>query len=134
MPLPDTEQWIANVRKFVAGLNAMGITAWYDAGGRGMSEKHYAAYQTLAERGELDARAFWTTIRQPATPEQVDKVLAEIAEQKPIQGTDHLDNIGRGESVYLQATTTLLRPGFHAKPDDTREVPPIAHAVAAPGI
>jgi len=40
IPLPDREQWLANVRKFVAELNAMGITAWYDAGGRGMSEKH----------------------------------------------------------------------------------------------
>src|SRR5256885_9949349 len=50
IPLPDGEQWIANVRKFVAGLNAMGITAWYDAGGRGMSEKHYPADQTLAQR------------------------------------------------------------------------------------
>jgi len=35
IPLPDKEQWVANVRSYVAGLNAMGITAWYDAGGRG---------------------------------------------------------------------------------------------------
>src|SRR6266704_4905956 len=69
IPLPDKEQWLANVRKFVAGLNAMGITAWYDAGGRGVSEKHYEAYKALADRGELNARAFWTTIRQPATAE-----------------------------------------------------------------
>src|SRR3989442_15509097 len=74
IPLPDRETWPANVRKFVAELNAMGITAWYDAGGRGMSERHYEAYRTLADRGELNARAFWTTFRQPTTPGQVDKV------------------------------------------------------------
>jgi len=122
IPLPDTEQWIANVRKFVAGLNAMGITAWYDAGGRGMSEKHYAAYQTLAERGELNARAFWTTIRQPATPEQVGKVLAEIQQHRPFQGNDYFENIGWGESIYQPATTNLLRNDFVVKPEDMREV------------
>src|SRR5258705_8504879 len=50
IPLPDKEQWLANVRKYVAGLNAMGITAWYDAGGRGVDERHYAAYRELPQR------------------------------------------------------------------------------------
>ena len=134
IPLPNDEQWLANIRKLVSELNGMGLTAWYDAGGRGVGAKHYERYRALAERGELNARAFWTTIRQPATPEQVDKVLAEIAEQRPFQGTDHLDNIGWGESVYLPATTTLLRPGFDAKPEDMREVRRIAQAVAARGM
>jgi predicted amidohydrolase YtcJ len=134
IPLPDDEQWLANVRKLVAELNAMGLTAWYDAGGRGVSAKHYERYRALAERGQLNARAFWTTIRQPATPEQVDKVLVEIAQQKPFQGTDYFDNIGWGESVYLPATTTLLRTGFDAKPEDMREVRRIAQAVAERGM
>jgi len=134
IPLPDGEQWIANVRKFVAGLNAMGITAWYDAGGRGMSEKHYAAYQALAERGELNARAFWTTIRQPATPEQVDKVLAEIQQHRPFQGNDYFENIGWGESLYQPATTNLLRNDFVVKPEDMREVRRIMQAIAESGM
>jgi predicted amidohydrolase YtcJ len=134
IPLPDKEQWLANVRKFVAGLNAMGITAWYDAGGRGVSEKHYEAYRTLADRGELNARAFWTTIRQPATPEQVDKVLGEIAQQTPFQGNDFFDNIGWGESVYLPATTNLLRNDFVVKPEDMRQVRRIAQTIAESGM
>jgi len=68
VPLPDKEKWIENTRKLVADLNAMGLTAWLDAGGRGMSAEHYESYKYLAERGELNARAFWTTIRQPGTP------------------------------------------------------------------
>jgi len=134
IPLPDKEQWLANVRKFVAGLNAMGITAWYDAGGRGVSEKHYEAYRTLADRGELNARAFWTTIRQPATPEQVDKVLGEIAQQTSFQGNDFFDNIGWGESVYLPATTNLLRNDFVVKPEDMRQVRRIAQTIAESGM
>jgi predicted amidohydrolase YtcJ len=134
IPLPDKVVWAENVRRLVAELNAMGLTAWYDAGGRGVDERHYAVYRELAERGELNARAFWTTIRQPGTPEQVDRVLAEIAQAKPFQGNDHFDNIGWGESVYLPATTNLLRPGFAATPQDMREVRRIARAVADRGM
>ena len=134
IPLPDRESWLANVRKYVAGLNAMGITAWYDAGGRGVSDKHYEAYQTLADRGELNARAFWTTIRQPANPAEVDKVIAQIQQQTPFQGSDYFDNIGWGESVYIPATTSLLRNDFAVRPEDMRQVGRIAHAVAEGGM
>jgi len=135
IPLPvDQEHWIENVRRFVAGLNAVGITAWYDAGGRGVSEKHYEAYQALADRGELNARAFWTTIRQPATLEQVDKVVVEIQHHTPFQGSDYFDNIGWGESVYAPATTNLLRNDFVVRPEDMRQVRRIAYAVAEGGM
>ena len=134
IPLPDREQWLANVRRFVARLNAMGITAWYDAGGRGMTEKHYDPYKTLADRGELNARAFWTTIRQPATPVEVGKMLAEIQQHTPFQGSDYFENIGWGESVYQPATTNLLRNDFVVRPEDMREVRRIAQALAEGGM
>ena len=70
-----------------------------------MGAKHYEPYRHLAERGELNIRVFWLTIRQPATPEQVDKVLAEIPQQKPFQGNDYFDQIGWGESIYGPVTT-----------------------------
>jgi predicted amidohydrolase YtcJ len=134
IPLPDKEQWIESVRRYVAGLNAMGITAWYDAGGRGVDERHYAAYRELAQRGELNARAFWTTIRQPATPGEVDKVLAEIQQATPFQGSDTFENIGWGESVYLPATTQLLRNDFAVRPEDMRQVRRIVQAIAEGGM
>src|SRR5262249_37315559 len=92
IPLFDQAAWLANTRKLVTYLNSLGVTAWLDAGGRGMGAEHYAPYQYLAERGELNIRAFWTTIRQPATPAQADAVIKEIAEQKPFQGDDYFDN------------------------------------------
>ncbi|HZM45253.1 MAG TPA: amidohydrolase family protein, partial [Burkholderiales bacterium] len=68
IPLYGTsEAWLANTRKLVAELNSMGITAWLDAGGRGMGAKHYEPYRHLADRGELNVRVYWTTIRQPNT-------------------------------------------------------------------
>lgn len=134
VPLPDREKWIENTRKLVADLNAMGLTAWLDAGGRGMSADHYESYKYLAGRGELNARALWTTIRQPATPEQVEKVLAEIPQQKPFQGNDFFDNVGWGETVYAPVTTQLLRAESNTKPEDLAQMRRIALALAERGL
>ena len=131
VPLADKDAWLANTRKLVATLNAMGITAWLDAGGRGMGAKHYEPFRYLAERGELNIRAFWTTIRQPATPAQVDAVLPEIAAFKPFQGNDYFDNVGWGESVYGPVTTQLLRAASNLKPEDLAQMRRIAEALAA---
>jgi len=134
IPLPQREKWIENTRKLVADLNAMGLTAWLDAGGRGMSVEHYESYRYLAERGELNARAFWTTIRQPATPEQVERVLAEIPQLKPFQGNDYFDNVGWGESVYGPVTTQLLRTESNTRPEDMAQMRRVALALAERGL
>ena len=134
IPLRDAEAWLANTRKYVSHLNSMGITGWLDAGGRGMTARHYAPYQHLAERGELNARVYWTTIRQPATPEQVDTVLAEIPALKPFQGNDYFDHVGWGETVYAPVTTQLLRKESNLKPEDFAQARRIALALAERGI
>ncbi len=134
LPLPDVDQWRANTLKLVAEINGMGITAWYDAGGRGVDEKHYLPYQWLSERGQLNARAFWSTIRQPMTPQEVDVVLQEIARQKPFQGNDYFDNIGWGETTYAPFTTTLTRNDFKVKPEELVEVRRIIRAIADRGL
>ena len=134
VPMFDKEAWLANTRKLVAELNTTGITAWLDAGGRGMGEEHYAPYRYLAERGELNARVFWTTIRQPATPAEVDTLLPEIAQQRPFQGSDYFNNIGWGESVYGPVTTQLLRKDSNKKPEDIAQMRRVALAIAERGL
>ena len=128
------DEWLTSARKLVAELNSMGVTAWLDAGGRGMSPGHYVPYRTLAERGELDIRVFWTTIRQPTTPEQMDKVLAEIPAIKPFQGNDYFDLVGYGESGYAPLTTQLLRASSNTKPEDLAQLKRLAQALAERGI
>jgi hypothetical protein len=130
----DKAAWLANTRKLVHTLNSLGVTAWLDAGGRGMGDQHYEPFRTLAERRELDIRAFWTTIRQPSTPEQMDKVVAEVQQQKPFQGNDYFDNVGWGESAYGPITTQLLRPTSNTKPADMAQLKRIALALAERGI
>ena len=134
VPKLEAAARMANVRKLATYLNSMGITAWGDAGGRGMSAGHYAPYRELADKGELTVRVFWTTIRQPATPEQVDKVLAEVATVKPFQGNDTMDHIGWGESVYSPITTQLLRVQKEVNPDGIRQMQRIAGALAQRGV
>lgn len=134
VPKLEAEARAANARKLVTYLNSLGVTAWGDAGGRGMTAGHYEPYRQLAEKGELNVRVFWTTIRQPGTPEQVDKVLAEIPALKPFQGNDYFDHIGWGESVYSPVTTQLLRVQKEVKPDDIAQMMRVAAALAQRGI
>ncbi|MGZ5092600.1 MAG: amidohydrolase [Burkholderiales bacterium] len=134
IPLPDRERWLEQTRSLVRELNAVGITAWLDAGGRGMSARHYEPYRELASRGELNARAFWTTIRQPSTPAEADKVLTEIPQQKPFLGNDYFDNVGWGESVYAPLTTQLLSPASNTKPEDLAQMQRILIALAQRGL
>jgi len=134
IPHDTQEAWLANTRKLVAYLNAMGLTAWLDAGGRGMGAKHYEPYKALADRGELNIRVFWTTIRQPATPQQVDAVLAEIPQQKPFQGNAYFDHVGWGESIYAPVTTQLLRPTSNTRPEDLAQMRRLLVALAERGL
>ena len=134
IPMFDQEAWLANTRKLVTYLNSLGVTAWLDAGGRGMGAKHYEPYRHLAERGELNIRVFWTAIRQPATPAQVDAVIKEIPEQKPFQGSDYFDQVGWGESIYGPVTTQLLRTTSNTRPEDMEQYRRLAEALAAQGL
>jgi predicted amidohydrolase YtcJ len=134
IPLADNEAWLANTRKFVTYLNSLGITAWLDAGGRGMGAQHYVPYRTLADHSELNVRLFWTTMRQPATPAQVDAVITEIREIVPFQGTDYFDNVGWGEAVFAPVMTQLLRVESNTKPEDLAQMRRILLALAERGL
>jgi predicted amidohydrolase YtcJ len=134
VPKENQEAWLTNTRKLVAYLNSLGVTAWLDAGGRGMGPKHYEPYKHLADRGELNVRLFFTTIRQPATPAQVDAVIAEIRDLKPFQGNDYFDLVGWGESVFAPVTTQLLRVSVNTKPEDLAQMRRILVALAERGI
>src|SRR5688572_30807582 len=134
VPLAEKQQWLQNARDVVAFLNSVGMTAWMDAGGRGMSAAHYEPYRQLAENGDLNARVFWQIVRQPGTPADVERVLAEIPTFKPFQGSDYFDNVGYGESVYSPINTQLLNPKANTRPEDFAQWGRIARALAQHGI
>ena len=134
LPLPSTQEWQENVKAYASYLNRLGITAWYDAGGRGIDERHYQAYQSLVDQGKLTVRAFYTTMRSPSTPQEMDKTLLEVNLQKPFQGNDYLDNIGWGESVYGPSSTTLLRNDYKVQEQHMEQVRRLIRSIAAKGL
>ena len=134
IPLKDFESWLANTRRLVTMLNSLGVTAWLDAGGRGMSEKHYEPYRTLAAKGELNIRAFYTFFRMPGTPAQLDVAIAEIKQLVPFQGNDYFENVGYGEVAYLPLFTQLLRPATVPRPEDLAEFKRLVIALAERGL
>lgn len=134
LPLPTSQEWQKNVKTYATYLNQLGITAWYDAGGRGIDDRHYQAYQSLADQNQLTVRAFYTTMRSPSNPQEVDKVLLEVNSQKPFQGNDFFDNIGWGESVYAPASTTLLSAEYRVQAQHMEQVSRLIKAIAAKGL
>jgi predicted amidohydrolase YtcJ len=133
VPLETQEAWLENTRKLVRYLNSLGLTGWLDAGGRGMGEKHYAPYKHLADRGELNIRAFYTTIRQPANAAQVDKVLDEIKGLETFKGNAYFNHVGWGETAFAPVTTQLLRVGGNTKPEDLAQLRRVVEALAVRG-
>jgi predicted amidohydrolase YtcJ len=134
VPLAEKQQWLQNARDVVRYLNSMGMTTWMDAGGRGMSAAHYEPYRLLAEKNDLDIRVFWQIVRQPGTPADVDKVIAEIPTFRPFQGTDYFDNVGYGESVYSPINTQLLNPKANTRPEDFAQWGRVTRALAQHGL
>ena len=113
------EQWLANTRAMsLRDLNSVGMTAWMDAGGRGMSDAHYEPYRDA--RGPRRARHAHVLDDDPpaGNPEEIDKVVADIPQLKPFQGTDYFDNVGYGESVYAPLTRSSSAPAGNTKPED----------------
>ena len=134
LPLPNPQEWQENVKAYASYLNRLGITAWYDAGGRGIDERHYQAYQSLVDQSKLTVRVFYTTMRSPSTPQEMDKTLLEVNLQKPFQGSDYFDNIGWGESVYGPSSTTLLRNDYKVQEQHMEQVRRLIKAIAAKGL
>jgi len=134
VPLAEKQQWLQNARDVVRYLNSVGMTAWMDAGGRGMSDAHYEPYRQLADSGELTARIYWQIVRQPSTPADIDKVIAEIPGFRPFQGNDYFDNVGFGESVYNPLNTQLLSPKSNTNPQDIAQWGRVIRALAQAGL
>ncbi|HZP76411.1 MAG TPA: amidohydrolase [Pseudolabrys sp.] len=134
IPLKDFDTWLAQTRALVAMLNSLGVTAWMDAGGRGISEKHYEPFRALAEKGELNIRAFYTVIRMPATPAQLDAAIADVKQLVPFQGNDYFGNIGYGEVAYGPLYTQLLRPGTAPRAEDLAQFKRLIVALAERGL
>lgn len=138
VPLASAEQRLANARKVVQELNAMGITTFMDAGGRGMTPEHDVPYQKLAEQQQLNVRIFSQhALGQPKNAEEVDAMLAGLqAGQIPpsFRGNEWMDNVGYGELPYSGVYTTLLTPKGRPSDADLQQWKRMVQAIADKGL
>ena len=86
-----------STRAMFRDLNQAGLTAF---GSAGCEPDVLPLYRRLAERQQLDVRVFCITGGAASSPAQVDRALPLIHAMKVAQGTDYIDDIAFGESVY----------------------------------
>jgi predicted amidohydrolase YtcJ len=111
IPAPPANEIEASTVGMIKDLNRFGLTAF---GSAGCETDLLPIYQRLADQGKLMLRVFCITgVGAGTSPQQVERALPQIAQMKMFQGTNFIDNIFFGESVY----GPLHDPMFLAKSD-----------------
>jgi predicted amidohydrolase YtcJ len=111
---PSEEEVEASSRAMIADLNKVGLTAF---GSVGCEPDLVGMYRRWADQRRLGVRVFCISGVSAATPEQVDRILPQIAEVKLFQGDSMIDRIAFGESLYRP----VHDPMFLARSDYTSE-------------
>ncbi len=123
-----------NASTLLHGLGAMGITSYIDMGGRGFQDKYLEPFRALARDRRMSVRVFYYTWYEPETPAQVDDVVAKIKEMKPFQGSDWLDHVGYGETVFFPLHDNLLAAAANPSREAMVQWRRVAQAVADQGM
>ena len=123
-----------NAAALLHDLGAMGITSYIDMGGRGFQDKYLEPFRVLARDRRMSVRVFYYTWYEPETPAQVDDVVAKIKEMKPFQGSDWLDHVGYGETVFFPLHDNLLAAAANPSREAMAQWRRVAQAVADQGM
>jgi predicted amidohydrolase YtcJ len=134
LPEGDAELRVGYARRLMCNLNAMGLTAFIDWGGRGSSADPLEPFRTLHKQGELTVRTYYGTSFHAATAEQTEKIVARIADMQPFQGDDYLDQIGYGETVFPPLHDSPFAKNVRILPEQERLWWRIGQAVADRGL
>ena len=112
LPKVPPEQLEASSKALVQDMNRAGLTA---IGIPGCPADVLDIFRKWKAEGRLNIRIFCIDGAAGATPEQVDRALAQVPGIKLFQGDSYIDNIFYGESVY----GPLHDPMFALKSDPT---------------
>jgi len=113
LPVAPPNDIEASTRAMLQDLNRAGLTTF---GSAGCEQELLPVYRRLADEGKLTVRVFCITgVGTGTSPEQVNRALPQIAQMKVFQGTNYIDHIFFGESVY----GPLHDPMFLVKSDPT---------------
>lgn len=123
-----------NARQLLHDLNAVGITAFHDMGGRGFQDRHIAPFRALWSEHALTARVFYNFWQEPKSAADVDRDVANIAQMKPFRGDDWFDQTSYGETVYFPLHDNLLTTKSTVNPEGLALFQRVAQAVADHGL
>ena len=131
--IPDTprDQIEPATLAMIKDLNKAGMTAF---GNAGCDPDLLQMYRRWNSSGQLNIRVFCLDSFAAASPEQVDRILPQIARIKLFQGDSFLDSVAYGESVYAPLHDNMLDVKAEPKPDQLVQWRRIATEVAKAGL
>ena len=128
------ERMTSNTKLLLHDLNALGITAFHDMGGRGFQDRHVAPFRTLWNEHALTARVFYNFWQEPMSAADVDRDAARIPAMTPFRGDDWFNQTSYGETVYFPLHDNLLTTKSTVTPEGMVLFQRMAQAVAGRGL
>jgi predicted amidohydrolase YtcJ len=131
LPTAGKDQIEASSLAMIKDMNRWGLTSF---GVPGCDRDLVAMYRKWEEQGRLNVRVFCIDGFGAATPEEVDKVLPQIAQIKLFQGDNYIDNVFYGESVYGPLHDPMFLPKSNPTSDQLVQWRRLATALAQAGL
>src|SRR5215471_13291835 len=115
LPAAPAGEIEASTDAMIRELNRAGLTAF---GSAGCEPELLPIYRRLADQQKLTVRVFCITgVGTGTSPDQVTRALPQIAQLKVFQGTNYIDNIFFGESVYGPLHDPMFLVKSNPRPD-----------------
>jgi predicted amidohydrolase YtcJ len=131
LPKVAPEQLEASSRALVEHVNRAGLTS---VGVPGCVPDVLQIFQKWKAEGRLNVRIFCIEGAAGATPEQVDRALAQVPKMKLFQGDNSIDNIFFGESVYGPLHDPMFAIKSDPRPDQLEQWRRMAMEIAKDGL
>jgi predicted amidohydrolase YtcJ len=131
LPKVAPEQLEASSRALVEHVNRAGLTS---VGVPGCVPDVLQIFQKWKAEGRLNVRIFCIEGAAGATPEQVDRALAQVPKMKLFQGDSSIDNIFFGESVYGPLHDPMFAIKSDPRPDQLEQWRRMAMEIAKDGL
>ena len=131
IPDPPKETFALSTLAMIRDFNRAGLTA---VGSSGCPEDQLAAYRQWEGQGQLNLRVFCINALGAGNPEQVDRILPQIAQIKLFQGGEYINHTVYGEQIYGPAGDNMLDVTPSQKPEDFVQWGRIAREVAKAGM
>ena len=131
IPEPPKDIFESGSMEMIRDLNRAGLTA----SGGPCPREFIDSFREWGRAGKLNLRFFcFMSAGGASTPQQVDRLLPEIAKLKPFQGDLWVDETAYGESVYQPLHDNMLAKVTNPTPDQLAQWRRIATEVAKAGL